>query len=184
PAPQRVRHHAARTRVGDPLLRLAPPRRRLSIDGQQTSPLHALALERIPRRAPHRDDDAVLEKEEAGERPTHPARGIDRRRHGHEDGRDEHAGERQPPAPAHARLPVSAPARSVLAVAAGASGAIAAPPGDVRWLAWLAPALLVLALPEASSRLRIALGVAYAVTLGVGNVGPWMAPAVAKYFGL
>src|SRR5262249_32199328 len=130
------------------------------------------------------DDDAVLEKEEAGERPTHPARGIDRRRHGHEDGRDEHAGERQPPAPAHERLPVSAPARIVLAVAAGASGAIATPPGDVRWLPWLAPALLVLALPEASSRLRIALGVAYAVTLGVGNVGPWMAPAVAKYFGL
>lgn len=74
--------------------------------------------------------------------------------------------------------------RIVVALVSGACSAVAIPPGPVWWLAWVGPALLVVALHGASVPVTILLGVAYAVTLGVGNVGPWMAPAVARYFGL
>jgi len=73
--------------------------------------------------------------------------------------------------------------RAAAALLAGVLTTVALSTG-LGWLAWGALVPLVVAIDGAPAGVVLAIAVLYTVVLGVGTVAPWLAPAIAAYFGL
>jgi apolipoprotein N-acyltransferase len=70
------------------------------------------------------------------------------------------------------------------AILAAVASVLALSVAGLAWIAWGGLVPLFVALDGAPKRVTVALATVYALVLGLGSVGPWLAPAIAAYFEL
>jgi apolipoprotein N-acyltransferase len=74
--------------------------------------------------------------------------------------------------------------RLVAAAVSAGLGVVALSPHGSGWFAWVALVPLIVALDGAGALETLGIAIVYAVVLGLGAVGPWLAQAAARYFAL